>query len=49
MTNTGKKTLAELKQDQSVKKLDRAAMSKVTGGRSRGSWFRQVCGGVMPQ
>jgi len=49
MSNSGKKTIEQLKQDQSLKVLDRAAMDKVTGGKRRGNWFRRTCGGIMPQ
>ena len=49
MAKTGKKTIEELKQDQSVKPLDRDAMAQTTGGKRRGFSFRRVCGGIMPQ
>ncbi len=49
MAKNGKKTIEELKQDQTIKPLDRDTMDQVTGGKRRGYWFRRVCGGIMPQ
>lgn len=49
MSQTGKKTIAELKQDPKMKPLDRAAMDKVVGGKRSGFSFRRFCGGIMPQ
>lgn len=49
MSNNGKKSIAELKQDPKTKKLDKASMNAYAGGKRRGYWLRQVCGGIMPQ
>jgi hypothetical protein len=49
MAQPGKKTIEELKRDQQLQALDRQAMDQVKGGKRRGHWFRQFCGGIMPQ
>lgn len=50
MSDSGKKTIEELKRDRQDKVLDSKRMDSIVGGKKRrGSWLRRLTGGILPQ
>lgn len=49
MSQNGKKTIEELKQDSQGKVLDRDAMNQVKGGKVKRSWIQRLYSGFTPQ